>query len=198
MQVVLLFPRQFWPTDADMFGRMAETTAERGDFNLFYPQADLAGEPAALADPSCIHLLAIHWCMIMQDPQTAGCVQSITNWASATLQNLTSGTATAGCAVSPWRLGGPGCSSIPYSQQTRVSPPAVLRVVRARRDDSFIAVHIECVVCFLLKWQIASPTRLLRLLLFICRVNRGQTASHVHVVALRDVMSAPPMHDLHR
>ncbi len=42
-QVVLLFPRQFWPKDADMFGRVAETTAERGDFFLFYSYADLAG-----------------------------------------------------------------------------------------------------------------------------------------------------------
>ena len=47
---MLLFPRQFWPKDADMFGRIAETTAERGDFFLFYSYADLAGEPAALAD----------------------------------------------------------------------------------------------------------------------------------------------------
>ena len=46
MQVVLLFPRQFWPKDADMFGRIAETTAERGDFFLFYSYADLAGERA--------------------------------------------------------------------------------------------------------------------------------------------------------
>lgn len=44
LQVVLLFPRQFWPKDADMFGRAAETTAERGDFFLFYSYADLAGE----------------------------------------------------------------------------------------------------------------------------------------------------------
>ncbi len=42
-QVVLLFPWQFWPKDADMFGRVAETTAERGDFFLFYSYADLAG-----------------------------------------------------------------------------------------------------------------------------------------------------------
>ena len=46
VQVVLLFPRQFWPKDADMFGRIAETTAERGDFFLFYSYADLAGERA--------------------------------------------------------------------------------------------------------------------------------------------------------
>ena len=55
---MLLFPRQFWPKDADMFGRIAETTAERGDFFLFYSYADLAGEPAALPDPCSIHLLA--------------------------------------------------------------------------------------------------------------------------------------------
>lgn len=42
-QVVLLFPRQFWSKDADMFGRVAETTADRGDFFLFYSYADLAG-----------------------------------------------------------------------------------------------------------------------------------------------------------
>lgn len=40
----MLFPRQFWPKDADMFGRVAETTKERGDFFLFYSYADLAGE----------------------------------------------------------------------------------------------------------------------------------------------------------
>jgi hypothetical protein len=51
LQVVLLFPRQFWPKDADMFGRIAETTAERGDFFLFYSYADLAGQLAALGQP---------------------------------------------------------------------------------------------------------------------------------------------------
>ena len=42
-QVVLLFPRQFWPKGADMFGRVAETVADRGEFFLFYSYADLAG-----------------------------------------------------------------------------------------------------------------------------------------------------------
>lgn len=41
-----------------MFGRIAETTAERGDFFLFYSYADLAGQLAALAAPSFSHLLA--------------------------------------------------------------------------------------------------------------------------------------------
>lgn len=48
-KVVMLFPRQFWPKDADMFGRVAETTKERGDFFLFYSYADLAGGPILAA-----------------------------------------------------------------------------------------------------------------------------------------------------
>lgn len=43
MQVVLLFPHQFWPKGTDMFGHIAETTEERGDFFLFYSYAELAG-----------------------------------------------------------------------------------------------------------------------------------------------------------
>ncbi len=43
LQVVLLFPHQFWPKGTDMFGHIAETTEERGDFFLFYSYADLAG-----------------------------------------------------------------------------------------------------------------------------------------------------------
>jgi hypothetical protein len=42
-----------------MFDQIAETTAERADFFLCYSYADLAGQPAVLADPSqstCWHI----------------------------------------------------------------------------------------------------------------------------------------------
>ena len=39
----MLFPHQFWPKGTDMFGHIAETTEERGDFFLFYSYAELAG-----------------------------------------------------------------------------------------------------------------------------------------------------------
>lgn len=50
-KVVLLFPNRFWSADRDMFGHVADSTKERGDFFLFYSYADLAGGPllAALA-----------------------------------------------------------------------------------------------------------------------------------------------------
>ena len=50
-QVVMLFSRPFWPVDADMFGRVAETTAERGEFFLFYSYTHVCGRVP-------VHLLA--------------------------------------------------------------------------------------------------------------------------------------------
>jgi len=43
LQVVMLFPRPFWPVDADMFGRVGETTADRGEFFLFYSYTHVCG-----------------------------------------------------------------------------------------------------------------------------------------------------------
>ena len=43
LQVVMLFPRPFWPVEADMFGRVAETTADRGEFFLFYSYTHVCG-----------------------------------------------------------------------------------------------------------------------------------------------------------
>jgi hypothetical protein len=93
VQVVLLFPRQFWPKDADMFGRIAETTAERGEFFLFYSYADLAGEPAAPKAPSPIHMLVhsvitaktIHYHLGPAAWNTTPCRDS---WIPLTSQNL--------------------------------------------------------------------------------------------------------------
>ncbi|KAK9814743.1 hypothetical protein WJX72_010741 [[Myrmecia] bisecta] len=48
-KVVLLFPYVFWQTTLDMFGRVAETTSERGEFFLFYSYAHIAGGPLLIA-----------------------------------------------------------------------------------------------------------------------------------------------------
>ena len=45
----MLFPYAFWPPAADMFGRMAETTAQRGEFFLFYSYAHVGGGPVLAA-----------------------------------------------------------------------------------------------------------------------------------------------------
>ncbi len=50
-QVVMLFPRPFWPVDADMFGRVADTTAERGEFFLFYSYTHVCGRALSTNQP---------------------------------------------------------------------------------------------------------------------------------------------------
>jgi len=47
-QVALLFPRCFWG-ELDMFGRVAPSTAERGQFFLFYSSAGIAGGAVLVA-----------------------------------------------------------------------------------------------------------------------------------------------------
>ena len=45
----MLFPHPFWPVDADMFGRVAETTVDRGEFFLFYSYAHVCGCGTAIS-----------------------------------------------------------------------------------------------------------------------------------------------------
>ena len=47
----MLFAQPFWPIDADMFGRVAETTADRGEFFLFYSYTNVCG-CASPTDPA--------------------------------------------------------------------------------------------------------------------------------------------------
>ena len=51
-QVVLLFPHVFWGDNVDMFGRVAESTTERGEFFLFYSYAHISGKAT-----SCLELI---------------------------------------------------------------------------------------------------------------------------------------------
>ena len=51
-QVILLFPHVFWGDNVDMFGRVAESTTERGEFFLFYSYAHISGRA-----PSCLGLI---------------------------------------------------------------------------------------------------------------------------------------------
>lgn len=43
LQVVLLFPYIFWDDSKDMFGRVADEPAARGEFYLFYSYAHVSG-----------------------------------------------------------------------------------------------------------------------------------------------------------
>ena len=43
MQVVMLFPHAFW-SGQDMFGRIAPSVGQRGEFFLFYSYAHISGE----------------------------------------------------------------------------------------------------------------------------------------------------------
>ena len=47
----MLFPRPFWPVDADMFGRVADMTAERGEFFLFYSYTHVCGHAFVPYEP---------------------------------------------------------------------------------------------------------------------------------------------------
>ena len=44
LQVVMLFEADFWG-GADMFGRLAPSTVERGKFFLFYSYTGISGNP---------------------------------------------------------------------------------------------------------------------------------------------------------
>ena len=71
MQVVLLFPHCFWGEGVDMFGRVAESTAQRGKFFLIYSYAHISGSnlphQRPLFDaPLCASVLVGDWRPLQQ------------------------------------------------------------------------------------------------------------------------------------